>query len=245
MVEQVEMPVVEQGEMTILEHLDELRRRLMVVVIAVVLGTVVGGVLFEPIVLLLQSPLPPDETLVVFGLQETPAIFFKISVAVGILVAMPVIVYEIFMFVQPGLEKHEKRYILIGTPLASLSFAAGVVFAALVLLPNAVRFLVELWPDLFERQLAVDKYLSFISTILIWAGVVFETPLIMFFLSKLGVITAQGFAKARRAVIIGAAALAAIITPTVDPVNMLLVMGPFLVLYEVGILLARIAEPKV
>ncbi|MBU0704893.1 MAG: twin-arginine translocase subunit TatC, partial [Chloroflexi bacterium] len=88
---------------------------------------------------------------------------------------------------------------------------------------------------------SIDYYMSFVSNILLWAGLVFETPLVMFFLAKLGVVTPQGFAKARRVVVVGAAVGAAIITPTVDPVNMLLIMGPFLLLYELGILLARLA----
>ena len=102
-------------------------------------------------------------------------------------------------------------------------------------------FLQGFLTGIVEQRYSIDYYISFVSNILVWAGLVFETPLIMYFLAKLGVVTPQGFAKARRIVIIGAAAGAAIITPTTDPVNMLLVMVPFMLLYEFGILLARLA----
>jgi len=92
-----------------------------------------------------------------------------------------------------------------------------------------------------EHRWTLEKYIQFVGNIILWAGLVFETPLVMYFLAILGVVDHKGFAKARRLVIVGAAVLAAVITPTVDPVNMLLVMGPFLVLYELGILLARLA----
>jgi sec-independent protein translocase protein TatC len=160
---------------------------------------------------------------------------------VGIVLAMPVIVYELFMFARPGLSARERRYIILGVPMASLFFAGGVVFAALVLLPAAIPFLQSFLSEFIEQKYSIDQYMSFVTNILVWAGIVFETPLVMFFLAKLGVATPQGFAKVRRVVVVGAAVGAAIITPTVDPINMLLVMGPFLVLYEFGILLARFA----
>jgi sec-independent protein translocase protein TatC len=139
------------------------------------------------------------------------------------------------------LEPQESRYILIGTPVASLSFAAGVIFAARVLIPAALPFLRGFLADFVEQRYSIEHYISFVGNILLAAGLIFETPLVMFFLAKLGVVTPEGFAKARRVVIIGAAAGAAVITPTTDPVNMMLVMIPFMLLYEFGILLARLA----
>ena len=116
-----------------------------------------------------------------------------------------------------------------------------MIFAAVVLLPTAIPFLQGFLSGIVEQRYSIDHYMSFVSNILLWAGIVFETPLVMFFLAKLGVVTPQGFAKAWRIVIVGAAAGAAIITPTTDPVNMLLVMAPFMLLYGFGILLARLA----
>jgi sec-independent protein translocase protein TatC len=229
-----------QTEMALLEHLDELRQRLFKAVIALVLGVVAGTFFSTPVLKLLVAPLG-DQVPLAISPTEAPAVFFKVAIVVGVVIAMPVILYQVFQFVRPGLQPLEQRYVLIGAPAASLSFATGVVFAALVLLPAALPFLQGFLFGIVEQRYSIDRYISFVSNVVLWAGLVFETPLVMFFLAKLGVVTPQGFAKARRIVIIGAAVGAAIITPTTDPVNMLLVMVPFLVLYELGILLARLA----
>jgi sec-independent protein translocase protein TatC len=228
------------ARMSILDHLAELRDRLMKAVIALAVG-VVAGTFFAPRLLrLLVAPLG-DQVPIAIAPTEAPAVFFKVSLVIGLVLAMPVIVYQIFRFVAPGLRPKERRYIFIGAPVAALSFASGVVFASLVLIPAAMPFLRGFLAGIVEQRYSINNYISFVSTILLWAGLVFETPLVMFFLAKLGVATPQGFGKARRVVVIGAAAGAAVITPTTDPVNMLLIMGPFLLLYELGILLARLA----
>ena len=230
----------DQAEMTFFEHLGELRQRLIIVVVAVLIGVIAGTFVTPSILRMLVAPLG-DQVPLAISPTEAPAVFFKVALVVGIVIAMPIIVYQVFQFARPGLEPAERRYVIIGAPAASLSFAAGVVFAALVLLPAALPFLQGFLFGIVEQRYSIDRYISFVSNIMLWAGLVFETPLVMYFLAKLGVVTPQGFAKARRIVIVGAAAGAAIITPTTDPVNMLLVMVPFMLLYELGILLARLA----
>ncbi len=230
----------EDARMSILEHLAELRDRLLKAVIALAVGVVLGTFLTPRLLRLLVAPLGEQVPLAIAP-TEAPAVFFKVSLIIGLVVAMPVIVYQLLRFVAPGLKPQERRYIFIGAPVAAVSFAAGVVFAALVLLPAALPFLRGFLGGIVEQRYSIDRYISFVSTVLLWAGLVFETPLVMFFLAKLGVVTSSGFATARRGVIIGAAVVAAVITPTHDPVNMLLIMVPFLVLYELGILLARLA----
>jgi sec-independent protein translocase protein TatC len=226
--------------MTLLEHLDELRQRLVRVVIALLIGVIAGTFVSPAVLRILVAPLG-DQVPLAISPTEAPAVFFKVAIVVGVVIAMPVIVYQLFQFARPGLEPDEQRYILIGAPAASVSFAVGVVFAALVLLPTALPFLQGFLFGIVEQRYSIDRYISFVSNVLLWAGLVFETPLVMYFLAKLGVATPQGFAKARRIVVVGAAAGAAVITPTTDPVNMLLVMVPFMLLYELGILLARLA----
>jgi sec-independent protein translocase protein TatC len=233
---------VEPGEMGLLDHLDELRQRLMWAVIALVIGVVVGTFLTPPALELLVQPLRElGQVPLALSPTEAPAVFFKVAIIIGLVIAMPVIMYQLFRFAAPGLMPHEKRYILVGAPIASLSFAAGVAFAATVLVPNALPFLQTFLRGIVEQRYSIEYYISFVGNILLWAGLVFETPLVMYFLAKLGVVDHKGFARVRRVVIIGAAAGAAIITPTTDPVNMLLVMVPFMLLYELGILLARFA----
>jgi len=231
---------VDQAEMGILEHLEELRQRLIRAVIALAIGVVLGTFLTSPVLKVLVAPLG-DQLPLAISPTEAPAVFFKVASVIGVVIAMPFIMYQVFQFVRPGLKPTERRYVLIGAPVASLSFALGVVFAAVVLLPTAIPFLQGFLSGIVEQRYSIDRYISFVSNVLLWAGLVFETPLVMYFLTKLGVVTPQGFAKVRRVVIVGAAVGAAIITPTTDPVNMLLVMVPFMLLYELGILLARLA----
>ncbi len=230
----------DQADMPILEHLEELRQRLIKAIAALLIGVVVGTFITPPVLKALVAPLG-DQVPLAISPTEAPAVFFKIAVVIGVVIAMPVIVYQVFQFVRPGLDPRERRYVIIGTPAASLSFAAGVVFAAEVLLPAAIPFLQGFLSGIVEQRYSIDRYVFFVGNMLLWVGLVFETPLVMYFLAKLGVVTPQGFAKARRVVIIGAAVGAAIITPTTDPINMLLVMVPFMLLYELGILLARLA----
>jgi sec-independent protein translocase protein TatC len=231
---------VDQTEMGVLEHLEELRQRLIPAVIALAIGVVLGAFLTPPALKILVAPLG-DQLPLAISPTEAPTVFFKVAGIIGVVVAMPVIMYQVFQFVRPGLKPVERRYVLIGAPVASLSFALGVIFAAVVLLPTAIPFLQSFLFGIVEQRYSIDRYISFVSNVLLWAGLVFETPLVMYFLAKLGVVTSQGFARVRRVVIVGAAVGAAIITPTTDPVNMLLVMVPFMLLYELGILLARLA----
>ena len=230
----------DQATMSLLEHLEELRRRLITVAIVLVICVALGALITKPVIQLLIEPLGDSKPQAI-DLTEPLAVFFKVATVIGIVLAMPIIVHQVFRFVSPGLMPHERRYILIGVPIASLSFALGVVFAARVILPAAVPFLKGFMSDTIESQPSIERYISLVTNVMLWAGLVFETPLVMFFLAKLGVVTPQGFAKARRVVIIGAAVGAAVITPTTDVVNMLLIMLPFIVLYELGILLARLA----
>jgi sec-independent protein translocase protein TatC len=231
------------GEMSLLEHLDELRRRFVVVVIALLVGTLIGAIFTQPALLTLTGPAEAAEVELQFITPtEAPATFFKVAFVIGVVVAMPVILHQVFMYLRPGLLPNERIYIVIGIPFASLSFAAGVAFAAFVALPNAVEFLGGFMAEVAEHRYSADFYLTFVGNVMLWSGLVFETPLVMFILARLGIVSPESFAKVRRFVIVGAAIGAAIITPTPDPLNMLLIMGPFMLLYEFGILLARLAQ---
>jgi sec-independent protein translocase protein TatC len=234
------VPEADPTEMGILQHIDELRQRLIRAIIALAIGVVIGTFLAPVTLKMLVAPLG-DHVPIAISPTEAPAVFFKVAAVIGTVIAMPVIMYQLFLFASPGLQPKEKRYVIVGAPVAAFSFAVGVIFAAKVLLPAALPFLQGFLADIVEQRYSIDYYISFVSNIMIWAGLVFETPLVMYFLAKLGVADHRGFAKARRLVIVGAAAGAAVITPTTDPVNMLLVMVPFMLLYELGILLARLA----
>ncbi len=227
-------------ELTIWQHLDELRSRLVKAFIALTIGTAISMV-FAPRALevlssLLQQPLQtiyPTETFVVY---------FRLALLGGVTLAMPVIVYQIVRFVLPGLLPEEKKYLYFLLPGATISFAAGVAFAAMIMLPAAINFMQGFLSNIIENQWTLDNTIAFVTRILFWMGVVFQTPLLMFFLAKLNLVTAPKLARFRKYAILVIAIVAAMVTPTPDPVNMMIVMLPLYLLYEVGILLARVAR---
>lgn len=232
-----------RGEMSLLEHLDELRRRLTKAVIALLIGTLASLAITKPVLEILVAPIKNTGAKIIYtGPTEAPSVFFTVAIALGVVLAMPVILYQLFMYLQPGLTPNERRYIVTGIPFASLSFVAGVAFAMFVAIPNAADFLTGFLEDIGDHTYSAREYLSFISSVMLWLGLIFQTPLMMFILARVGIVSPQGFSKARRFVIIGAAVASAIITPTPDILNMLIIMGPFILLYEVGILLARVAQ---
>jgi sec-independent protein translocase protein TatC len=229
--------------MSLLEHLDELRRRLVVAVIALLIGTLAAMAVAEPAIEILVAPVKAAGAELQFlKPTEAPVVFFKVALILGLVFAMPVILYEVFMYLRPGLMSNERRYILIGVPFASLSFVGGVAFAAFVALPNAIHFLLGFLAEIAPHQYSMEEYLTFVSTVMLWMGLVFETPLVMLILTRLGIVSPQTFVKVRRFVIVGAAVAAAIVTPTPDALNMLLIMVPFVLLYELGILLSKLAQ---
>lgn len=231
------------GEMSLLEHLDELRRRLVIVIIALLVGTLIGAIFAQQALAILIQPAKDAGAEIQFITPtEAPATFFKVSFILGVVVAMPVILYQVFMYLKPGLLSTERLYIGVGIPFASLSFAAGVAFAAFIALPNAIAFLSNFMSELANHDYSANYYLTFVGNVLLWSGLVFETPLVMFILSRIGIVSPQSFAKVRRFVLVGAAVGAAVVTPTPDPLNMMLIMAPFMLLYEFGILLSRLAQ---
>jgi sec-independent protein translocase protein TatC len=228
-----------EPQMTLIEHLEELRSRLMKSIIAVVITTALSFAFTENILRLLIAPagikpvfLRPTEMFITY---------FKVALLAGVLLAMPVLVYELVQYIWPGLQGGERKYVGIIVPGATISFVAGVLFTYFVLLPFSLRYLVSFGGNLAEAQWAIGEYITFVTTLLFWSGVVFETPLIMFFLARLGIVTPQFLSKNRKFAIIIIAVVAAVITPTPDPFNMGLVMIPLLLMYETGILLAKIA----
>ncbi len=165
----------------------------------------------------------------------------KVSLVTGLVLAFPIILYQIVLFVAPGLTPREKRYLYGFLPGVLLSFAAGAAFGYYVLIPPAINFLINFGGDIAEPTIRIGNYINLVVMLLFWMGVVFETPAVMFLLAKLRVVSPQGFSKWRRHWVVVAFVLGAIITPTFDPINQTLVAGPLIVLYEVGIWLSKLA----
>ena len=231
-----------------MQHLGELRRRVIVSAIAIVLGTVVAFVFYKEITELLLRPAGDltagsdgEARLVFVELTEMVAVTFKISLVSGLVLAFPVVLHQIITFVAPGLTTRERRYLFTFLPGAMLAFMAGVAFGYFVLMPPAIKFLLSWGSDLAAPMIRIGNYVNLMVMLLFWMGVVFETPVVMFLLAKLGIVSSRGFARWRRHWVVAAFVLAALITPTIDPLNQIIVAVPLIVLYEVGIWLAKLA----
>ncbi|MGA9350124.1 MAG: twin-arginine translocase subunit TatC [Anaerolineae bacterium] len=232
--------MAEERQLTIIEHLEELRDRLIKSVIALTVTTLLSFVFAKKFLEILIAPM--GETPPVSASPTTSIVVFtKVALISGVALAMPVLVYQLISFIAPGLTRQEKRYLYLVLPGATVSFVAGAAFAYFIMLPTAIPFLKGFLSDIIEPNWFVDRYISFITSLLFWIGVSFEMPLLMFFLAKLGIVTPAVLSRYRKYAILVIAVISAVITPTVDPFNMILVMGPLILLYEIGILLAKLA----
>jgi len=232
-------------KMSILEHLSEFRNRLIKSVLALLVGTVLSLAFTPRLLEFLIAPMGGKQPI---SLKPTESIiiYFKVAMVAGAVLAMPVIIYQLLMFVLPGLTKDERKYLRIIVPGATLLFATGVAFATFVMLPFTIKYLQSFLADIIQPTYSIDYYISFVTSLTFWVGVIFETPLIIAFLARLGVISPKMLTSNRKYAIVIIAILSAMITPTPDPVNMALVMIPLLVLFEVGAILARIVyRPRV
>jgi sec-independent protein translocase protein TatC len=226
------------GEMTLLEHLTELRDRLIRTCIALLLTSLVSFLFADRLIDILTVPLGGRQALEAIDVTENLGVFMRVSLISGLILAMPVIVYQFFSFIVPGLTREERRYLWIIVPSASILFLAGVAFAYFVMLRAAIPFLISFLD--IPTAPRPSSYFGFVARLMFWIGVSFETPLILAFLSRLGVITPQFLRQNRKYAVVLIAVISAAITPTVDPFNMLLVMAPLMFLYELGAFLARL-----
>jgi len=226
--------------MTLLDHLDELRKRLFRAAIALIIGTAIGAAIAGPVLELLNRPY--GEEFITLGPTDSVVAYFRVSLLVGGIVSIPIITYQVLMFILPGLTRKEKRILLASLPAITLLFIIGVAFTWFILIPPAIGFFEGFQPTIFKPQWTAERYLGFVTALIFWMGVAFETPLIFFVVSILGMVRPIMLIKNWRVAIVGSAVAAALITPTVDPVNMMLVMGPLLALYTLSIGLVAIGS---
>lgn len=227
-------------EMTLIDHIEELRRRLLISLIALGVGVAISLFFGDRLVQLLTLPIGGLQKLQSIEITENLGVYMRVSLVAGVILASPVILYEVFLFLLPGLKPNEKRSVLWAMPLATLFFVGGVVFSFLVMLPAAIPFLVNfLGVQTLPR---LSSYISFVTNLLFWVGVSFELPLFIYVLARFGLLTPKALLGYWRQAIVVIAILAAVITPTVDPVNMSLMMAPLIVLYFISILFAWIAQ---
>lgn len=232
--------------MSLIDHLLELRSRLVKAFIGLGVGVVLGIALTEPIFYVLMEPFKQVGGVALTTLAPTDSIvsYLRVSLLIGAILAMPLMTYQVLMFIVPGLTPKERRILLGSLPAVMCLFLVGVGFAWFVMLPPALDILANFQTDIFRPQWTADLYLGFVTALLFWMGVAFQTPLIFFVLSILGFVRAGTLIRHWRLAIVGASIAAAIITPTVDPVNMLLVMVPLLGLYIFSVFLVFIGSRR-
>lgn len=230
----------EPSQMTLLGHIKELRKRLLICVIALALTTIASFAFSQNIASFLAEPIGGLQAMSSIDITENMSAFMRISLLSGVILALPVIFYQILAFVIPGLKTNERTWIWMAIPSATLFFVAGVAFAYFVMLPVALPFLINFMGIATSPR--PKTYFSFVSNLMFWVGVIFEMPLLMYILARLKIVTAKSLVKQWRIALVVSAVVAALITPTSDPVNMGLMMLPLFVLYLISILFAMLAR---
>ncbi len=232
-------------KLSLIAHILELRRRLMYAAIAVVVTTAFSFIFTDRIMKVLTRPAPQGK-FVFTEMQEMFSTYIKVALVSGIVLAMPFIIYQLIMFIAPALTPKEKRFLFTVLPGIMVAFATGVAFGYFVLLPPAVGFLFDFGREYAQPMIKISNYISVVTTLLFWIGVCFELPVVLFFLAKMHIVSARKLSKFRAFAYVGAFVVGAAVTPTSDPLNQTLVAGPLIILYELGIILARLAwrQPK-
>lgn len=225
--------------MSLLQHLDELRKRLFKVFAAVIVMTALSFAFTEQAINYLTLPIGGSKALVSIEITENIAVYMRVALLDGLVLGMPFILYQIMRFIVPGLKSGEKWWLILGVPFASLLFAAGVAFTWFIMIPTAIPFLTGFIG--ITTQVRPANYFDFITNLMFWIGLSFEMPIVFMILARLKFVTAMQLARGWRYAIVAITIIAAAITPTVDPVNMGLVAIPLMGLYLISIILVWIA----
>jgi sec-independent protein translocase protein TatC len=240
-----DQPLVEAFAATIkqpsalLEHVDDLRKHLTRMVLALVIGTAIGAAFATQIIDILSKPIGGIHTLQAIDVTESVGVFMRVALIAGFAIALPYIAFELWLFAAPGLHARARQMGLLGIPLTLVFFIGGVSFAYYLQLPTALPFLLSFMG--IHTIPRVSSYVDFVTGLLFWIGIAFEFPLVIYVLSLMGIVKPKMLAKYWRYAIVIIAIIAAAITPTVDPVNMSLVMAPMILLYFLSIGLSQMA----
>ncbi len=230
-------------EMTLAEHLDELRRRLVRTVISIGIAFIIGLVLTRPLLGIVRDSAQVQKFDVIDATEPITA-YFKTALYIAIAIALPMIFYQAFAFVAPGLTRKEKRYVYGSLPFVVIFFLLGASFAFFFAVPRAFQFLSTFNSDLFDYSPTFSSIASFYLQVSLGLGIAFELPIIMFLLARLGIVSPARMSSSRRYAMVLVLVAAAIITPTPDPFNMAFVAVPIYLLYELGIIFAKIGYKR-
>lgn len=233
----------DEQKTSVLDHLRELRRRLLWSVLVVVIAAFACFFFVEQIFEILKAP-AGDIDLIFIEMTEGFTTYMKISLVGGIILSMPFLIYQFVMFVIPALTRRERKTIFILLPVITVMFAGGILFAYYYLIPPATGFLLTFGTEVAEPQIRMSNYVNFITRLLLAIGIMFELPIVTSFLARMGVITSKWLADRRRIMIIFSFVLAAFITPTPDAFNQSIVAGTMIILYEISIWLAKLMQRR-
>jgi sec-independent protein translocase protein TatC len=226
--------------LTFLDHLEELRKRIFYSLIALCVTAVVGFFFSQRVLDMLTRPVP---SLVFLAPAEAFVVQLKVALVTGLFLAAPVIFYQFWRFVRPALQKHEVKYIASAVVVSSVLFVAGVAFAYLVVVPIAMKFLLGFETPKLHAMISISEFVGTVGAFLLACGVIFQLPVIMFFLTKLGVITPKLLMKNQRIAVVLVFIVAAILSPP-DVFSQVLMAIPLLVLFELGVVASFLAKPR-
>ncbi len=227
-------------EMTLLEHMEELRDRIVKSVIAIGIAFIAGIFLAGPLLKRIQYESSASGGFDVVSPTDPITIYFKIALYIAIGIALPVLLWQLVGFLLPGLTGKEKRFLYLSMPFVVALFLGGAAYAFFFAAPRALQFLASFMSDIYEWSPEGQEVISFYLTLMVGLGLAFQLPVVMFILAKLGVATPAKMASFRKYAVIVLLILSAVITPSTDPINMGVVFIPLYLLYEGGIVVARV-----
>jgi len=225
-------------------HFTEMRQRFIRSLIAIVIATAIAFIFWQQIFEFLLAPAPADMNVQAIELMETLSSVFRVCLTAGLVISMPFLVYQLFAFLSPALKANEKRIVFTAVPFVAGLFIAGVAFAYFVALPRAMDFLFAFGSEVVEVVPRIKDYINIVTRLLMATGLSFEMPVIIMVLARVGIASPNWLASKRKIWFVVAFILAAIITPTIDPITQTAIAGPLVVLYEISIWLARLVYRK-
>lgn len=228
---------------TLVEHLDELRSRMIVSILALIAGICIAFPFHERIVGWLEAPLPEGRKLVTFGVTEPFFTSFKVAFAAGILIAFPVILWQVWSFLAPAFTEHSQRIVAVFVGIATVLMLGGLAFGYWVVLPNALSFLVNYDSNLYDVQIRASYYISFVTLGLLACALMFQLPIFILALVRLGVLSSKTL-RSNRKIGVALIVIFAALLPTVDPVSLFFEAVPLLILFEISIWAAVFFEKR-
>lgn len=236
----------EELEMSFLDHLEELRWRIIYSLIGIVAGTILCWIFID--FLINQILLAPaiKSGVLLQNLRPFGQLFMYMQVAIigGIVISIPNIIYQIWMFISPALRENERKYITSIVLFTTFCFLTGLVFAYYVMLPLSLSFAAQFGTEAIENNFAIDEYFSIIISIMLGAGLVFELPMLSFFLSKIGILSPKLMRKFRKHALVAILVISAFLTPGTDPVSQIVLAVPLVLLYEISIFVSKVSQKK-